>query len=154
MKRHSFARSILSFLLLVLFVIPSSAFAAKPTATPPLYPEATLAPDAPAYDANFPENLEPEQLYAWSAILIESVSGDVIFEKSPDELRFPASTTKIMTCYLGITMVEDLDMVVTVSPTAASTSEGCPVISASLVSVTVPASDMLVCPPDVTMQRY
>ena len=118
MKRHSFARSILSFLLLVLFVIPSSAFAAKPTATPPLYPEATLAPDAPAYDANFPENLEPEQLYAWSAILIESVSGDVIFEKSPDELRFPASTTKIMTCYLGITMVEDLDMVVTVSPTA------------------------------------
>ena len=118
MKRHSFARSILSFLLLVLFVIPSSAYAAKPTATPPLYPEATLAPDAPAYDANFPENLEPEQLYAWSAILIESVSGDVIFEKSPDELRFPASTTKIMTCYLGITMVEDLDMVVTVSPTA------------------------------------
>ena len=97
MKRHVFFISILSFLLLILFMLPTGASAAKATATPPLYPEATLAPDAPAYDANAPENLEPEQLYAWSAILIESVSGDVIFEKSPDVLRFPASTTKIMT---------------------------------------------------------
>lgn len=102
-----------------LFLIPSFADAApKVTATPPLYPEATLDPDGAKYDANHPEDLETNQLYAWSAILIESISGDVIFEKSADTLRFPASTTKIMTCYLGITMVEDLDMTVTVSQNA------------------------------------
>ena len=112
-------QAILSFLLLFLLLLPSSGSTApRATATPPLYPEATLAPDAAAYDANHPENLDADQLYAWSAILIESVSGDVIFEKSADTLRFPASTTKIMTCYLGITRVEDLDMMVTVSQTA------------------------------------
>ena len=84
----------------------------------PAYPEATLYPDAPKYDADHPEKLDPDQLYAWSAILIESSSGMTIFEKSPDVTRFPASTTKIMTVLLGIICVEDLDMEVTVSATA------------------------------------
>lgn len=45
---------------------------------------------------NFPEIL------ATSAILIESSTGRVIFEKNADEFRSPASMTKIMTCILGI----------------------------------------------------
>ncbi|MCR4882848.1 MAG: D-alanyl-D-alanine carboxypeptidase [Clostridiales bacterium] len=119
MKSHITLPRLMSFLLLFLLLIPCiSSAAPKPTATPPIYPEATLDPDSAKYDAEHPENLEPNQLYAWSAILMESVSGDIIFEKSADTPRFPASTTKIMTCYLGITMVEDLDMTVTVSQTA------------------------------------
>ena len=105
-------------LAVALCLFPSLSLAAKATATPPLYPAATLAPDAAAYDPDHPENLEADQLYAWSAILIESSSGDVIFEKQADERRFPASTTKIMTCYLGLLYVEDLDQIVTVSETA------------------------------------
>ena len=109
--------------LCLLFAFSSGNAAPKATATPPLYPEATLAPDAAKYDANHPEDLEPEQLYAWSAILIEASSGDVIFEKSPDELRFPASTTKMITAYLGLTMVEDLEQTVVVSDLAVAIPE-------------------------------
>ena len=106
--------------LLLLLELPGFSLAAtsRATATPPLYPEATLAPDAGVYDPEHPENLEPDQLYAWSAILVESSSGEVIFEKEPDVLRFPASTTKMITCYLGITMVEDLEQIVVASAEA------------------------------------
>lgn len=88
------------------------------------YPEATLAPGGSDYDEEHPENLEEDQLYAWSAILIEADSGRAIFEKSPDEIRHPASTTKIMTCYLGILFVDDLYQTVTVSQNAVNVPEG------------------------------
>ena len=81
-------------------------------------PEPTLSPEAAAYDAAFPENLEPDQLYAASAILITADKGEVIFEKDPYAIRYPASTTKILTVLLGITMVDDLYQTVTVSDTA------------------------------------
>ncbi len=112
-------------LLIVLLFWPPEAFAAKAkvTATPPLYPEATLAPDAATYDPEHPENLDSDQLYAWSAILIEYTSGDVIFEKDADTLRFPASTTKMLTCYLGLTLVEDLEQIVVASPEAVAIPE-------------------------------
>ena len=124
-KRDFLLKALLTCILcLLLFGDAPLAYAAsKPTATPPLYPEATLAPDAPSYDPEHPEDLDPDQLYAWSAILIEATSGDVIFSKSPDELRFPASTTKMITCYLGITMVEDLEQIITVSETAVDVPE-------------------------------
>ncbi len=44
--------------------------------------------------------------------------GEVIFEKDADELRYPASTTKILTVLLGIQLVDDLNQIVTVSETA------------------------------------
>ena len=81
-------------------------------------PEPTLSPEAAAYDAAFPENLEPDQLYAASAVLITADKGEVIFEKDPYTIRYPASTTKILTVLLGITMVDDLYQTVTVSDTA------------------------------------
>ncbi|MBQ9252056.1 MAG: D-alanyl-D-alanine carboxypeptidase [Clostridia bacterium] len=81
-------------------------------------PEPTLSPEAAAYDAEHPENLEADQLYALSAILITADKGEIIFEKDPYTLRYPASTTKILTVWLGIMMVDDLNQKVTVSETA------------------------------------
>ncbi|MEG1678395.1 MAG: hypothetical protein RR379_12055, partial [Clostridia bacterium] len=63
-----------------------------------------LPADAPPYDPEKPEDLQSEQLYAKSAILIEASTGSVIFEKNADDVMFPASTTKIMTVLLGIMM--------------------------------------------------
>ncbi len=81
-------------------------------------PEPTLSPEAAEYDPDFPENLEPDQLYAASAVLITADKGEMIFEKDPFSVRYPASTTKILTVLLGITMVDDLYQTVTVSETA------------------------------------
>ena len=87
-------------------------------ATPEKIPEPTLNPNADKYDEEHPEDLTPEQLYALSAILMVEDTGEVIFEKNPDEVRYPASTTKILTVLLGILMMDDLYTYVTVSETA------------------------------------
>ena len=79
--------------------------------------EPTLAPDATPYDAEHPENLEDDMLYAPSVILIEASSGDVIYQKNADQVMYPASTTKILTVLLGIEL-GDMDATVTVSETA------------------------------------
>lgn len=73
-------------------------------------PQPTLSPDAAAYDPDHPDALEADQLYAASAILIERKTGKVIFEKDADTIRFPASTTKILTVLLGIVMVDEAMM--------------------------------------------
>ncbi len=78
-------------------------------------PEPTLSPNAEPYDESQPENLSADQLYAQSAILISADTGEVIFEKDADAIRFPASTTKILTVLLAIENVTDLDQIVTVS---------------------------------------
>lgn len=80
--------------------------------------EPTLSPDAAKYDENFPEDLEEDQLYALSAILIEANTGMVIFEKNADAIMYPASTTKIMTVMLGLMMEDDLYQTVTISEEA------------------------------------
>ena len=111
-----FIRRVLSLLLslcLILFAV--GGFSETVTET---IPEPTLSPEASPYDAEHPENLEPEQLYALSAVLITAGKGDVIFEKDAYTVRYPASTTKILTVLLGIMMVEDLNQTVTVSATA------------------------------------
>ncbi len=93
-------------------------YAASSAENPDKIPEPTLNPEAPKYDENFPENLEPEQLYGLSAVLMTQNSGEVIFEKDAYTLRYPASTTKILTVLLGIMMVDDLYQTVEVSETA------------------------------------
>lgn len=80
-------------------------------------PEPTLSPDANPYDSEHPELLEEDQLYAASAILIEAKSGLVIFEKDPDQIMYPASTTKILTALLALEL-GDLDQTCTVSEEA------------------------------------
>ena len=77
-------------------------------------------PAVPAWAEYAPSNssqLEPEDLTCRSAILVEAETGEVIFEKNADALIYPASTTKIMTTYLGL-MLNDPDRMVTVSASA------------------------------------
>ncbi len=112
-------KRIMAFMLSVILAalcLSSPAFAES--ATPEKIPEPTLSPDAEKYDENHPENLSPDQLYALSAILVTEDKGEVIFEKDPDEIRYPASTTKILTVLLGIQLVDDLEQIVTVSESA------------------------------------
>ena len=60
------------------------------------------------YDPNHPENLNDIDIDATAAILIEANTGMVVYEKNADARLYPASTTKILTTYLGILM-GDLD---------------------------------------------
>ena len=76
------------------------------------YIEPQLAAGAEPYDPEHPEILLSEQLYAKSAILIEASSGKIIFEKNADQVMYPASTTKILTVFLGI-VKGDLESTVT-----------------------------------------
>ena len=81
-----------------------------------------VAPDLPEdaipYDANHPELLDADMIYARSAILIQADTGEVLFEKNADELMYPASTTKIMTAYIALQMADLDNDVVTVSQNA------------------------------------
>ncbi|MCL1854625.1 MAG: D-alanyl-D-alanine carboxypeptidase [Clostridia bacterium] len=88
-----------------------------------------LPADADPYDPEHPELLQPEQLYAKSAILIEAESGDVIFEKEADERMYPASTTKVLTVLLGLGEGGvDAEEIVTMSGTAMDIPEDSSVI--------------------------
>ena len=62
----------------------------------------------------------PPKITAKSAIVIEASTGKILFEKDAEAIRYPASTTKIMTL---ITALEqgNLEDVLTVSPNAAMT---------------------------------
>lgn len=53
----------------------------------------------------YAENQDPE-IKAPSAILMEAKTGTVIYEKNPDEIRSPASITKIMTLLLAFEALE------------------------------------------------
>ena len=106
----------LSMLLLLILSFPVSPSRAESAAD--TIPEPTLSPEAAPYDPEHPDKLEPDQLYALSAILITADKGEVIFEKDPYAIRYPASTTKILTVLLGIMMVDDLNQTVTVSESA------------------------------------
>lgn len=66
---------------------------------------------------SFQVNAKPLNINANSYILIESKTGQVLYEYNPDEQNYPASTTKIMT---GILAVEngDPDQLMTVSQSA------------------------------------
>ena len=53
-----------------------------------------------AVPAQAGEILEPQNLYALSAVLLDGESGRVLYEKEGQVPRPMASTTKIMTCIL------------------------------------------------------
>jgi D-alanyl-D-alanine carboxypeptidase (penicillin-binding protein 5/6) len=59
-------------------------------------------------------------LKAESAILIDLRSGDVLYEKDADSLRYPASTTKMVTAILAIEKL-NMDDIITADATVAST---------------------------------
>jgi len=49
---------------------------------------------------------EPFSVNAASAILVDADTGEVLYEKAPDELRYPASITKVMTGLLTVEAIE------------------------------------------------
>lgn len=60
------------------------------------------------YDPAYPQFLSEGHLTCASAILIEADSGRSIFEKSADLPMYPASTTKILSVWLALTMADSL----------------------------------------------
>lgn len=103
-------------------VLLALAFLVCPLRSPALAEEYEfIAPRLPSdvtpYDPEKPDELDEDQLYAKSAILIEASSGDVIFEKDADAIMFPASTTKILTVLLAL-MMGDMSQTVYLSDTA------------------------------------
>ena len=79
-------------------------------------------PAAAEWDPTHPELLDPDYLTCSSAILVEADTGEIIFEKNADATIYPASTTKILTAYLGL-LLNDPDRMVTVSPSAMDVPE-------------------------------
>lgn len=59
------------------------------------------------------ESLDPADVGAPHAILMDADSGEILFEKDADAQAYPASTTKIMTCILALEK-GDLDAVVSI----------------------------------------
>ena len=120
-------RAVLFLVFILLFTSVSPAAAAKKQAEPVItsepIPEPTANPDAEPYDPEHPEDLTPDQLWAASAVLMTQDKGEVIFEKEPDTIRYPASMTKILTVLLGIMFVDDLQETITVSETAVNVPE-------------------------------
>ena len=103
-------KHVLTLLLAILMLLtPLCSFAEVPNPT--------ISPNADPYDAAHPENLEPDQLAAYSALVMEESTGEIIFSKNKDMILYPASTTKIMTVLLAI-LTCDLDELVTVSANA------------------------------------
>lgn len=68
--------------------------------------------------AEVPAAPDPACLTSKSCILIDSVTGEVLYEKDADARRYPASTTKIMTLLVSIQRM-DSEKIVTV-PNSAS----------------------------------
>ncbi|MDY6925144.1 MAG: serine hydrolase [Pseudomonadota bacterium] len=60
----------------------------------------------------------------YAAIVVDAVSGEVLFARHADSRRYPASITKVMTLYMAFEALTEgrvkLDDVITVSPRAAS----------------------------------
>lgn len=94
----------LPFIAVTLFAALLSAPAlAQPTAAaaPAPLPAGTASPRD--WNEYAPEgSLLPDKIKGDSAILIDANTGKVLFEKNADDKRYPASTTKIMTCLLAL----------------------------------------------------
>ncbi len=84
---------------------PATSAAAKPAKKPAPTPTPAPPPLAPG---ELP-------LVAKSAILLDAKSGDILYEKNPDEMQYPASATKILTALI-VLEEGNLDQLVTIQP--------------------------------------
>lgn len=66
-----------------------------------------------SFNTNFSFALSSAEIIAESAIVIDAVTGDVLYEKNSNKKMFPASTTKILTALI-ILENHDLDEIVTI----------------------------------------
>ena len=109
---------LLCALLTAMLLMPHAFAEDETTEEENVFVQPTLPPDAIRYDSAHPDILEPDMLYARSAILIEASTGEVLFEKNADEIMYPASTTKILTAYIALQMADLENDVVTISQNA------------------------------------
>lgn len=83
--------------------------------TPVAQAAGSIIDDAPPADESKPyipvtaDNLS--DMTAQSAILIDARTGRILYEKNPDQKLMPASTTKMITCILGLENSADDDIV-------------------------------------------
>ncbi|HEV7405620.1 MAG TPA: D-alanyl-D-alanine carboxypeptidase family protein [Chthoniobacteraceae bacterium] len=139
MVRFARSRSLALLAAGVLLVPSAPSHAAKKKAPPrgapaapaplPARPRPVRIPGsaAPPIDLNaaipvIPPDTVELPLAAKGAIVLESLTGRVLYEKNADEPQFPASTTKILTALLVIEE-GDLDHVVEVTPDDAKVGE-------------------------------
>lgn len=73
-----------------------------------------LTIDSPVFAAEFPPGWpQAPEISDETGILMEASTGQILFDKGMDEIRYPASTTKIMTALLILENVSDLNTKVT-----------------------------------------
>ena len=87
-----------------------------------------LAATPEDYDSDNPEVLEPDHLYAESALLMDMDTGEILLSKNSRVRMYPASTTKIMTMILAVESGIPLDQQVTIPKEADDVPEGSSVI--------------------------
>lgn len=111
-RRHDGFLSIAALFLTVVVTLgcaPAHSARAESAVTPA--PAAESA--AETYDENYPQNLTEEDIRGEAAIVMNAETGEFLFEKNADEILYPASTTKIMTCLIALEYGK-LDKTVTV----------------------------------------
>ncbi len=105
---------------------------AAPQILPPVSPPTTSPDGSSAAPPSLPTSVAPPTspftppavplIHAASAILVDAVSGQVLYERNADAPRPMASTTKIMTALLFCEYVRE-DAIITASPNACKTRE-------------------------------
>ena len=92
-RYRTWLSALLSLLIAIVFIAPSC-----------------LA-DTPAdYDKNLPMLLSEGHLNAQAAVLMDGVTGEVLFQKNASTRMYPASTTKVMTLMLALESGISLDL--------------------------------------------
>ena len=117
---NSLPHRLIALLLTAVLMIcsPPLSLAVEPEEDANKWVDPTYEPNALSWDSTHPELLDESMLIAKSAILIEATTGEVLFEKNADEIMYPASTTKILTCHIALEMSDLENDVVTISQEA------------------------------------
>lgn len=93
MNKKNLFRRLSCFLLAVIFIVTT---------------------DLPVFAAEFPSDWpKAPEISNASGILMEASTGQILFDKDMDEIRYPASTTKILTALLILENIPDLNKKIT-----------------------------------------
>ncbi len=99
MRRRAYALTLALMMLLALMPSLARSEAAPTPAT------------VDTYDPKAPQNLLDTDLVGKAALVMDSESGEVLFDKNARRKTYPASTTKIMTCLVALENSALTDMV-------------------------------------------
>ena len=102
LRTHRWAAALMALLLAIMLSVPAG-----------------LAESPADYDKSLPMLLTGAHLNAHAAVLLDGVTGDVLFRKNAAERMYPASTTKVMTLMLALESGISLDTPVIVPQQAA-----------------------------------